>query len=297
MAVVVNHEEKTMGELKDKMAADLELRCYRPDTVKMYLRLSERFAEHYMRSPAEMGEEEVRSYLLHLLRDKKAGPSVVKMNVAALKFLYTHTLNRPEEVVRIPWPQTPKPLPDILSGTEVSCLLENVRSIKHRMIMMTAYGTGLRVNETCSLKVGDIDSKRMLIHVRDGKRGRDRYVMLPKLLLSCLREYWKSVKPPGEWLFPGRDPDSHIGADAVRDAMRKATKDAGITKRVTPHVMRHSFATQLLESGADIRTIQVLLGHGSIRTTERYVKVSRAHVGRTKSPLDLLGTKKGKVLG
>ena len=286
-----------MGELKEKMAADLELRCYRPDTVKMYLRLSERFAGHFMRSPAEMGEEEIRSYLLHLLRDKKAGPSVVKMSVAALKFLYTHTLNRPEEVVRIPWPRTPKPLPDILSGTEVSRLLENVRSLKHRMIMMTAYGAGLRVGEACSLKAGDIDSKRMLIHIRDGKRGRDRYLMLPKRLLLCLREYWKIARPPGDWLFPGRDPNGHIGKSAVADAVRKAAHQAGIAKRVTPHVFRHSFATHLLETGTDIRTIQVLLGHGSIRTTERYVKVSRAHVGRTKSPLDLLGTKKGKVLG
>lgn len=283
-----------MGELKEKMAADLELRCYRPATTKNYLREAERFAGYFMRSPAEMGETEMRMYLLHMLRDNKVGPSAVKLSVAALKFLYTHTLNRPEEVMRIPWPKTPRPLPDILSGTEVFCLLENVRSLKHRMIVMTAYGTGMRINEVCTLKTGDIDSKRMLIHIRDGKRGRDRYVMLPERLLLYLREYWKAVTPPGDYLFPGRAPDGHIGADAVRDAVRKATLDAGITKRVTPHVLRHSFATHLLESGADIRTIQVLLGHGSIRTTEGYVKVSRAHVGRTKSPLDLLGTKKGK---
>lgn len=284
-----------MGELKKKMSDDLELRCYKRGTCESYLRCAERFAAYFMRSPAEMGEAEIREYLLEA--KKKAGPGALKMSVAALKFLYTHTLNRPEEVVRIPWPQTPKPLTDILSGTEVSRLLENVRSLKHRMVMMTAYGTGMRVNEVCTLQTGDIDSTRMLVHVRDGKRGRDRYVMLPKRLLLCLREYWKAEKPPGEWLFPGRSPNGHIGADAVRDAVRKAAKDAGIAKRVTPHVMRHSFATHLLESGSDIRTIQVLLGHGSIRTTERYVKVSRAHVGRTKSPLDLLGTKKGKVLG
>jgi integrase/recombinase XerD len=284
-----------MGTLKKKMSDDLELRCYKRGTCESYLRCAERFAAHFMRSPAEMGEAEIREYLLE--EKRKAGPGGLKMSVAALKFLYTHTLNRPEEVVRIPWPRTPKPLPDILSGTEVSRLLENVRSLKHRMVMMTAYGTGMRINEVCALKTGDIDSKRMLVHIRDGKRGRDRYVMLPERLLLCLREYWKTERPPGDWLFPGRCPGGHIGADAVRNAVRKASQDAGLTKRVTPHIMRHSFATHLLESGSDIRTIQVLLGHGSIRTTERYVKVSRAHVGRTKSPLDLLGTKRGKLLG
>jgi integrase/recombinase XerD len=165
------------------------------------------------------------------------------------------------------------------------------------MVAMTAYGTGMRVHEACSLRAGDIDSKRMLVHIRDGKRGRDRYVMLPERLLLCLREYWKAVRPPGDRLFPGRDPAGHIGADAVREAVRQAAVDAGITKRVAPHVLRHSFATHLLESGSDIRTIQVLLGHGSIRTTERYVKVSRAHVARSRSPLDLLGTEDGERLG
>jgi len=281
-----------MGELKKRMSDDLELRCYKPGTCAEYLRCAERFAAYFMRSPAEMGEAEIRKYLLRL--KVKKGLGAVKMSVAALKFLYTHTLNRPEEVIRIPWPRTPRPLPDILSGTEVSRLLESLRSMKHRMVAMTAYGTGMRVHEACSLKASDIDSKRMLVHIRDGKRGRDRYVMLPERLLLCLREYWKAVKPPGDRLFPGHGPDRHIGPAAVRDAVHKAAVEAGITKRVTPHVLRHSFATHLLESGSDIRTIQVLLGHGSIRTTERYVKVSKAHVGRVKSPLDLLDTEEGK---
>lgn len=284
-----------MGELKKKMSDDLELRCYKQRTCASYLRCAERFAAHFMRSPAEMGEAEIREYLLS--QKKIAGPGAVKISVAALKFLYIHTLNRPEEVIRIPWPKIPRPQPDILSGTEVSRLLENVHSLKHRAIMMTAYGTGMRINEVCTLKPGDIDSNRMLVHVHDGKGGRDRYVMLPERLLLCLREYWKAMRPSGEYLFPGRAADSHIGTDAVRDAVRKAAVDAGIKKRVTPHIMRHSFATHLLESGSDIRTIQVLLGHGSIRTTERYLKVSRAHVGRTKSPLDSIGTKKGKLFG
>jgi integrase/recombinase XerD len=279
-----------MGKLKDRMAEDLELRAYRPGTCDSYLRCAEKFAGHFMRSPADMGEEEIREYLLYQMREKKVGPSAMKMSVAALKFLYTHTLDRPEEVARIPWPKAPKPLPTILSGTEVSRLLESLRSLKHRMIAMTAYGGGLRVSETCRLQVGDIDSDRMLIHVRDGKRGRDRYVMLPQRLLLCLRTYWKEARPPGPHLFPGARPDGHLGVSAARQALRKAARDAEISKRVTPHVLRASFATHLLETGTDIRTIQVLLGHGSIRTTERYTRVSKAHVGRVKSPLDLLGT-------
>lgn len=284
-----------MGKLKQKMKEDLQLRCYRPVTISKYLREAERFAEYYGKSPAKMGEEQIRDYLVHLAI--KVGPNAVKLSVAALKFLYTHTLDMPEEVVRIPWPRTPKPLPDILSGTEVLRLLESVRSMKHRMVMMAAYGTGMRVIEACSLKPKDIDSSRMLIHLRDGKRRRDRYLMLPERLLLCLREYWKSERPTGEWLFPGQKPTCHIGADAIRHAVRKAAADAGISKHVTPHILRHSFATHLLETGSDIRTIQVLLGHGSIRTTERYVKVSKAHVARVKSPLDLLGTKEGAALG
>lgn len=286
-----------MGELKQRMRDDLELRCYSKSTQEEYLRYATRFAGHFMISPAKMGEAEVREYLLHVKREGKAGPATLKGNVAALKFLYTHTLKRPEEVASIPWPKVPRPLPDILSGSEVGCLLTTIRSFHHRVITMTAYGSGLRIGETCGLQPGDIDSKRMLIHIRDGKRRRDRYVMLPERVLKWLREYWRMARPRSQWLFPGRNPEHHISKSAVEDAVRKAARDAGITKRVTPHILRHSFATHLLETGTDIRTIQVLLGHNSIRTTERYTHVSKAHVGRVKSPLDLLGTKDGEPLG
>ena len=286
-----------MGEIKERMKAELELRCYSKSTQDEYLRYSERFVGHFMLSPTKMGEAQVWKYLLYLKREKEAGPATLKGNVAALKFLYTHTLRRPEEVARIPWPKVPRPLPDILSGSEVGCLLTSIHSFHHRVITMTAYGSGLRIGETCSLKPGDIDSKRMLIHIRDGKRGRDRYVMLPERVLEWLREYWRMARPRSPWLFPGRDPEHHISKGAVQEAVRKAARDAGISKRVTPHVLRHSFATHLLETGTDIRTIQVLLGHNSIRTTERYTRVSKAHVGRVKSPLDLLGTKDGEPLG
>ena len=244
-----------------------------------------------------LGESAIREYLLQLKREEKVGPATLKGNVAALKFFYTHTLKRPEEVASIPWPKVPRPLPDILSGSEVECLLTTLHTFHHRVITMTAYGSGLRINEACSLTPEDIDSKRMLIHIRDGKRGRDRYVMLPERVLKWLREYWRMARPRSSWLFPGRNPENHISKGAVEEAVRKAAQEAGIPKRVTPHVLRHSFATHLLETGTDIRTIQVLLGHNSIRTTERYTHVSRAHVGRVKSPLDRLGTKEGEPLG
>ena len=244
-----------------------------------------------------LGAAELIAYLDHRVQEEKAGPSALNQSVAALKFLYTHTLGRPEEIIRLPWAKTPRPLPVILSGSEVARLLQSVRSLVPRMVLMTAYGTGLRVGEACALEVGDIDSRRMLIHVRDGKRRRDRYVMLPERLLVCLRAYWRARRPPGPRLFPGEGRDGHISSRAAQRAVKQAAADAGITKRVTPHVLRHSFATRLLESGSDIRTIQVLLGHGSIRTTERYVKVSKAHVARSRSPLDLLDTDGGESLG
>lgn len=286
-----------MGQIRERMIADLELRGYRENTKEGYLRCATNFVAHYMVSPTKLGEEEIRNFLLHLKKVQGAGWATIKMHVAGIKFLYNHTLRRPEEVVRIPWPKVPRPLPDILSGTEVIKLLDAVESTKHRAVIMTAYGAGMRLSEACCLQVDDIDSKRMVIHIRDGKRGRDRYVMLSRRLLDCLRLYFKAQRPKGDYLFPGREPGSHVSRNAVSQALKKAVKAAGIKKPATAHSLRHSFATHLLEAGTDIRTIQKLLGHGSIRTTERYTHVSRAHITRTSSPLDLLGTDRGHCLG
>jgi site-specific recombinase XerD len=162
---------------------------------------------------------------------------------------------------------------------------------------MTTYGAGLRIGETCSLEIGDIDSKRMVIRIRDGKGGRDRYAMLGDRLLEGLREYFRLVRPAGPHLFPGERPGTAVSPDSVRAVLKKAVVKAGITKHVTPHILRHTFATHILEAGVDIRTIQALLGHRSIRTTQIYAQVSTDTIRRTKSPLDLLGTKKGEVLG
>ena len=162
---------------------------------------------------------------------------------------------------------------------------------------MTAYGAGLRIAEACSLRISDIDSKRMLIHIRDGKGSKDRYVMLSERLLPYLRYYWRTAHPPEPYLFPGGKPGEPITTRAVGRVLRKALTGCAFSKRITVHSLRHGFATHLLELGTDIRTIQRLLGHASIQTTARYTYVSAQHVGRTKSPLDLLGTKQGETLG
>jgi site-specific recombinase XerD len=188
-------------------------------------------------------------------------------------------------------------LPDVLSGSELLQLFHTIEPLKHRVVIITTYALGLRISETCGLHLADIDSRRGLIHVRDGKRGRDRYVPLGARLLAVLRDYWKVERPAPPFLFPGGAPGTHVSPAPVRDALHHAVAACGLQKRVTPHVLRHSCATHLLETGTDIRVIQVLLGHGSIRTTARYTHVSAAHVGRTRSPLDVLGTPEGAVLG
>lgn len=286
-----------MGKLREKMRDDMLLRVYRPGTIGEYLASAARFAKHFMRSPEAMGEAEIRTYLLHRLKVRKLQPSTIKVDVAALKFLYTHTLDRPQEVARVPWPRVRSALPDVLSGSELVQLFGAIEPLNYRAVIITTYAVGLRIGEACALRIADLDSRRGLIHIRDGKRGRDRYVPLGARLLLVLREYWKAERPARPFLFPGRVPGTHVSPEAVREALHHAAASRGLQKRVTPHVLRHSCGTHLMESGTDIRVIQVLLGHGSIRTTARYTHVSAAHVGRTRSPFDLLGTPEGAVLG
>jgi len=286
-----------MGLLKQRMKADMTLQNLQPRTQGEYLRCAERLAEHFMRPPAELGKEDVRGYLLHLMRVRKLTSSSMKVHIAALKFLYAVTLSRPEVVEQIRMPRKRRKLPEVLSGSEVEAIFSAFTSVKYRAVVMTTYGAGLRVSEACRLRVKDVDSARMVLRVQEGKGGRDRYVMLPQRLLVVLREYYRRERPKGEYLFPGQAPGSSLTVDSVRRVLKAAVKASGVTKRVTPHIFRHSFATHLLESGTDIRTIQVLLGHESIRTTQLYAQVSTRHIARTKSPLDILGTGEGEALG
>jgi site-specific recombinase XerD len=277
-----------MGIVQDRMAEDLRLKNYRAATVTEYLRCARRFVEHFGRSPLRLGEPDIRKFLLHLTDEKKASPATLKMYVASVRFLYTVTLRQPQKVASLVWPKVPHPLPDILAASEVERLLNAVESPKHRVILMAAYGAGMRIGEACSLATIDIDSERMVIHIRDGKRGHDRYVMLSPVLLAGLRSYWRMFRPEGLALFPGDKSGTCISAEAVRDALRQALAATGIKKRVTPHSLRHAFATHLLESGTDTRVIQRLLGHSSIRSTARYTQVSTKHIAATPSPLDRL---------
>ena len=277
-----------MGKLHDRMKEDLLLKAYSPHTQSAYLRCARHFASHYMRSPEEMGEQEIRGFLLHLVRDRKASPATLDMYVNALKFLYNITLKRPEVVKEISHPKRPKTLPVILSPEEVLRIFEAIRSVKHKAIIATAYAAGLRISEVCGLRIVDIDSQRRRIHVRSGKGKKDRYVMLGESLLALLRQYYQKARPKGEYLFPGQKPHRPICTTAVSQVLRKVIRETGLSKKVTMHTLRHCFATHLLEAGTDIRILQVLLGHSSIRTTLRYTHITDRLVQKLVSPLDMI---------
>jgi integrase/recombinase XerD len=286
-----------MGLLRDKMEGDLTLKGFSLNTQSCYLRCARHFAEHYRRSPALMGEREIKDYLLHLVKEKDASPATHRMYVASLKFLYTVTLNRPQAVARVSFPKVPRRLPDILTGSEAARLISCVTSIRYRTMAAVCYGAGLRITEVCSLKPQNIDSGRGLIHVREGKGRKDREVMLGEKLLGMLREYWRVVRPEGEWLFPSNaSPLRPVNVRTLREALYKAARAAGLKKKVTPHLLRHTFATHLLELGNDMGVIQLLLGHSSLRTTRRYIRVRAEFLRRIKSPLDLIGTPQGEPL-
>ena len=277
-----------MGKLKDKMDGDLKLRGRSQNTRETYLRCVAAYTRHYMKSPVQMGKTEVRDFLLHLVEERKLKSSTYNVYAAALRFLYSYTLDRPEEVAWIGLMRVTHRQPAILSLEEVERLLSELGSRRMQAIVMTAYGAGLRISEVLNLRVEDIDSQRMVIHVRHGKGDRDRYTMLPKRLLETLRAYWKEERPPGPEVFPGQKPGQVLRRNTVGIALKHAAERAGVKKRVHPHALRHSFATHLLEAGTDLRTLQVLLGHASITTTARYAQVSPVMIRKTKSPADRL---------
>jgi site-specific recombinase XerD len=276
-----------MGQLRDRMLADLQLRGLSKATQDGYTRQLRQLAKHFGRSPEKLGEAELRVYLDHARTTRKLAAASLGICVAAFKFFYGVTLGRPEVVEAIPYPKVPLTLPDVLSRDEVETLLKSWRSLKYRALFMLAYGTGMRVSEACGLRTGDIDRSRMLIHVRAGKGKKDRYVMLSPRLLECLEEYWRFARPSGDYLFPGRSADRPMSRQAAHKALRQALATLSFKKRVTPHSLRHAFATHLLEAGTDLRAIQVVLGHSSITTTARYTHMTVPHLSRLRSPLDL----------
>ena len=277
-----------MTSLRRRMTEDMQVRNLSPHTQASYVQQVSLFARHFNQSPEVLGPEEIRSYQVYLTNEKKLSPGSILIAVAALRFLYKVTLHKDwslEEI--IPAPKKPQKLPVVLSPEEVLQFLSCVHSIKHRTILTVCYAAGLRISEAISLKVPDIDNKRMVIRVEQGKCQKDRYVMLSPKLLEVLRAWWP-VEKPKQWLFPGDRVGSHITKDAVELACQKAHRRCGIPKPITPHSLRHCFATHLLESGTDVRTIQLLLGHRSLVTTARYLRIATTKLCSTKSLLDLL---------
>ncbi len=276
-----------MTSLRRRMIEDMQVRNLSSQTQATYVQQVSLFARHFNKSPEILGPEEIRSYQVYLTNEKKLAPSSIIIAVAALRFLYKITLHkdwRLEEI--IPTPKKPQKLPIVLSPKEVLKFLGCVRNIKHRTILTICYAAGLRVSEAICLKVTDIDSERMLIRVRQGKGQKDRDVMLSQKLLEILRDWWP-LERPKEWLFPGDRVGSHIGRHSVEWACQNAHRRCRIPKPITPHGLRHAFAVHLLESGTDVRTIQLLLGHRNLATTAKYLCLAATKVCSTTSPLDL----------
>jgi len=276
-----------MTPLRQRMLEDLQLRNYSEHTIRAYLRGVADFAKHFGTSPQHLGPEQVRTYQLFLVQEKKVAWSSIVQTVCALRFFYRVTLGRPAMLEYIASPRRPFTLPTILSQAEVASLLTVPRNLKHRAILTTLYAAGLRVSELCRLQVADIDSARMVLRVQQGKGQHDRYVMLSPKLLPLLRQYWQQEKPR-PWLFPGIPPTRPITARMVHRICRNAGQAAHLPKVIHPHLLRHSFATHLLEAGVDLRRIQLLLGHRSLRTTSRYLHVTPQVLHATPSPLDTL---------
>ena len=275
-----------MSPLRRRMIEDMTVRNLSPATQRSYVHAVAKFSHYFGRSPDRLGLEEVRAFQVHLVSTGISWPGLNQI-VCALRFFYGVTLGHSEIPERIPYAREPRKLPVVLSADEVVRFLEAVPSLKTRAALTTAYAAGLRASETVGLKVGDVDSGRMVIRVDAGKGAKDRYVMLSAQLLGILRTYWRLARPR-RWLFPGREATKPIDVQVLYAACRSACKAAGLDKRVTVHTLRHSFATHLLESGTDIRIIQVLLGHNNLSTTARYTQVSNGLIRRTPSPLDRL---------
>jgi site-specific recombinase XerD len=285
-----------MGKHRDRMEQELILLGLSRSTRDSYLTYARVFVRYCGRSPDQLGSEDVRRWIFWLLTVQKRQPRTVNVAIAAARHLFT-ALGRPEVTRGIRYVRTQHREPDVLSGSEVDRLLRAARSIKHRAIFTLLYGAGLRIAELLALTPGDIDSRRMVLHVRNTKNRRDRILPLSARMLQALRDYWKHDRPRSPWLFPGRDRRKQMTRKAVNCAIRLAAHNASIRKRVYPHLLRHTFATHLLELGTDLRTVQVLLGHCSLSSTAHYTHLTEARRLTLRSPLDALDSEQGGVLG
>jgi len=275
-----------MSPLRRRMIEDMTIRNLSPATQRSYIHAVSRFSQYFGHSPDRLGLEDVRAYQVHLASKGVAWGSLNQV-VCALRFFYGVTLGEATIPERIAYAREPRKLPTVLSADEVVRFLESVSSLKARVALTTAYAAGLRVSEVVALKVRDIDSRRMVLRIEHGKGDKERYAILSQTLLGILRAYWRLARP-SLYLFPGRTPDRPVEANVLYAACRSAAAAAGLSKRVSVHVLRHSFATHLLEQGANIRVIQVLLGHENLSTTARYTRVSTEVIAGTASPLDKL---------
>jgi len=269
---------------------ELERRNYSAGTIRYYVRFVERFAQHFGKPPDKLGPDHVRSYQSYLLKQRRLSPGSVEHHISALRFFYVQTLHRHQFRQFLPYPKVRQKLPKILSREEVAQLIEASSGLFERTLLMVLYGTGMRRAEVARLKIVDVDSQRMVLHVVNGKGGKDRDLPLSPTLLETLRAYWRWLKPR-TYLFPSRmhrDHEQPISDKTVWHACAEAARKAGIRKRVSPHLLRHSWATHLLEAGTDLRTIQLLLGHEDLETTARYLHLSAQHLHQVSNPLEEL---------
>jgi len=276
-----------MTPLRQRYLEDLQLRNYSVKTQQVYVECVSLFARHFNKSPELLGPEQIRDYQLYLIHEKRVSWSRFNQTVCALRFLYGATLQKDWIIKHLPFPRKETRLPVILSPAQVSTLLQSISNPRYRMFFTTIYATGLRLSEARRLEVGDIDSARNTVRVRQGKGRKDRYVMLSPRLLELLRRYWKAYRP-ARLLFPGMDPEHPLAERTLQDALREAREKAGLSPQVTAHTLRHCFASHLLETGVNVRVIQLLLGHASLKTTARYTHVADSALAQTPSPLDLL---------
>src|ERR1044071_7793005 len=278
---------RKVSPLRQRMIEDMTVRNFAPNTQESYLRQVSLFARHFGKSPEQLGSEEIRAYQIYLAEERKVSVGTRIVAVSALRFLYAVTLRRDWTVQFIPAPKKDHRLPVILSPQEVLQLLQAAPSFPHHVIFSTMYGTGMRVSEAVHLRAANIDSQRMMIRIELSKGHKGRDVQLSPKLLELLRCYWRKVRP-GEWMFPGEIPNQPLSRAAVGDAVARASERAGLKKHTSPHSLRHAYAVHLLEAGTDVRRIQLLLGHRSLSTTARYLRLATTTVCATTSPLDLL---------